>query len=234
MTYLGKPGQCPHCCQPSSVQTGLLCFFSMRKAHLWENGSMAVEWFDPVFSTGQANVVFKGCFPWMMHFRWSWTQQMMHTDLQLDPHGTVKLSLCTGFTVPGAEGEIGEQGWEGKPFHLHPSGWTVWWEALLSSTHLHCFAAGWEAFIFIIWGKHVGRKKGNVANVCLALLTDILLLLHRDLHDVPRLDEDDVSRSTQRVGGSCPNTYLILPWTRIYFLASLLALLVNSVLRGQC
>lgn len=233
MIYLGKPGQCPHCCQPSSVWTRLLCFFSMRKARLWENDSMAIEWFDPVVSTDQAHVVFKGCFSWMMHFRWSQTHQIMHTHLQLNPHGFVKWSLCTGFTLPEAEGKMGEKGWEGKPFHLHPSGWMVWWQALLSSTHLHCFAAGREAFIFIIWGKHIGRKKGNVANVYLALLTDILLLLHRDLHDVPRLDEDDVSRSTQRVGGSSPKTYLILPWTTIYFLASLLAPLVNSVLGGQ-
>lgn len=60
-------------------------------------------------------------------------------------------------------------------------------------------------------------------------LTDILQLLYRDLHYVPKLDENDGSRSTQSVGGSCPKTYFFLTGIRISLLKSLLALLVHFV-----
>lgn len=107
-------------------------------------------------------------------------------------------------------------------------GWMVRWEALLPFACFQYSTAGWGIY-FYVWGKYSGRKKRNFANVCLTLLTDILQLSYRDLHYVPKLDENDVSRSTQSVGGSCPKTYFFLTWTRIYLLESLLVPLVNFV-----
>lgn len=156
----------------------------------------APAWISLSASTAWVHAEFRGSTAHPQCCHW-----VMHIPLMLDPCHSLKKPLQQ-VSIPWSWGGSRRVEMREETLPPFPSGAMGGSVAFSMFPIFHCRLRGIE---FYVWAKHSGKKK-SLANVCVALLPDVLQLLSRDLHRVPELDENDTSTSIQCVGGLCSKT----------------------------